>query len=271
MEHGIDVGVSSVEQVDAAASAGATVHLKVDTGLSRNGAVETEWPELFAAAARHQAAGRLVVRGLWSHLANTDADAEQVATFHRAHAMARDAGLDPEVLHLAATNGALTLPESRLTLVRLGIAMYGLGVDGDLQQMLGRPLRPAMELAASVASVKRVPAGAGVSYGHDYRTTKETSLALIPLGYGDGVPRHASGAGPVTINGARYAIAGRVAMDQFVVDVGDDPCGSATARCCSAIRATGAPSAEDWAAAAGTIDYEIVTRIGPRVPRRYVP
>ncbi len=223
VEHTIDVGVSSIEQVDAAASAGATVHLKVDTGLSRNGAVETEWPEFFAAAARHQAAGRLVVRGLWSHLANTDQDAAQVATFHRAHGMARDAGLDPEVLHIAATGGALQLPESRLTLVRLGISMYGLGVERSVHDALTRRLRPAMELAASVASVKRVPAGSGVSYGHDYVTSAETSLALIPLGYGDGIPRHASSSGPISINGTRYVIAGRVAMDQVIVDVGDDP------------------------------------------------
>ena len=271
MEHGIDVGVSSIEQVDAAASTGATVHLKVDTGLSRNGAVETEWPGFFAAAAAHQAAGRLVVRGLWSHLANTEHDLVQVATFHRAHAMARDAGLDPEVLHLAATNGALTLPESRLTLVRLGIGVYGLGVERAELESLTRPLRPAMELAASVASVKRVPAGSGVSYGYDFRTTRETSLALIPLGYGDGVPRHASSAGPIAVNGARYAIAGRVAMDQFVVDVGDDAVKVGDRAVLFGDPATGVPSAQEWADAAGTIDYEIVTRIGPRVPRRYVP
>jgi alanine racemase len=291
VEHGIDVGVSSVEQVDAAASAGATVHLKVDTGLSRNGAVEAEWPEFFAAAARHQAAGRLVVRGLWSHLANTDADADQVAAFHRAHAMARDAGLDPEVLHIAATNGALTLPESRLSLVRLGIAMYGLGVSAPSSTRL----RPAMELAASVASVKRVPAGSGVSYGHDYVTSQETTLALIPLGYADGIPRHASGTYPrptddgcyvgyvggrpsvpsfggrVAINGQTYFVVGRVAMDQFVLDVGDDPVRVGDRAILFGDPATGAPSAEQWAFAAGTIDYEIVTRIGPRVPRRYVP
>jgi alanine racemase len=285
VEHGIDVGVSSVEQVDAAASTGATVHLKVDTGLSRNGAVEAEWPEFFAAAARHQAAGRLVVRGLWSHLANTDADADQVALFHRALAQARDSGLDPEVLHLAATAGALQLPESRFTMVRLGISMYGLGIPsgsslsrshqpntriGEVSTSSTR-LRPAMELAASVASVKRVPAGAGVSYGHDYVTSEEASLALIPLGYGDGIPRHASNAGPIVINGSRYVIAGRVAMDQFIVDVGDDPVKVGDRAVLFGDPATGAPSAEQWAHAAGTIDYEIVTRIGSRVPRRYLP
>ena len=309
VEHGIDVGVSSIEQVDAAASAGAAVHLKVDTGLSRNGAVEAEWPGFFAAAAAHQAAGRLVVRGLWSHLANTDADAEQVAVFHRAHAMARDAGLDPEVLHIAATGGALQLPEARLTMVRLGISMYGLGIPSgsslsrsDQRDAAGEVstsstrLRPAMELAASVASVKRVTAGSGVSYGYAYRTERETSLALIPLGYADGIPRHASSTnpildgngwqivvahgadtaghdrgGPVTINDRYYSVAGRVAMDQFVVDVGDDNVRVGDRAVLFGDPATGAPSAELWALAAGTIDYEIVTRIGPRVPRRYVP
>ena len=128
-----------------------------------------------------------------------------------------------------------------------------------------------MELAASVASVKRVPAGSGVSYGHDYVTSTETSLALIPVGYGDGVPRHASGTGPVAIGGKHYTVAGKIAMDQFVVDIGDDPVSVGDRAVLFGDPATGVPSAQDWADAAGTIDYEIVTRIGPRVPRRYVP
>jgi alanine racemase len=183
--------------------------------------------------------------------------------------------------------------------------MYGLGLAGlditdeagvrrSAVDLLARPLRPAMELAATVASVKRVPAGSGVSYGHDYRTASETTLALIPLGYADGIPRHASGrepmprgdwsfdfadgsratrvfGGPLRVGAGFYSVVGRVAMDQFVIDVGDDDVKAGDRAVLFGDPATGAPSAELWATVAGTIDYEIVTRIGPRVPRRYVP
>ena len=153
---------------------------------------------------------------------------------------------------------------TRHTLVRLGISVYGFSPVEELE------LRPAMELAASVVSVKRVPAGHGVSYGFDYRTPEATTLALVPLGYGDGVPRQASGRGPVRIGERVYQVAGRVAMDQFVVDVGDAPVNVGDRAVLFGDPATGAPSARDWAEAAGTIDYDIVTRIGPRVPRRYL-
>jgi alanine racemase len=265
--HHIDVGVSSFEQLEAAAAAGATVQLKVDTGLGRSGAVEGEWAELFERAAAHHAAGRIRVRGLWSHLANASDDDDQLQDFRFQNAVdaASAAGLHPELLHLGATTGAVRSPSTRHTLVRLGIAAYGFSPDPALS------LTPAMELAGSVVSVKRVPAGQGVSYGFEYRTSAETTLALIPLGYADGVPRHASNRGPVRIGDTTYTVAGRVAMDQFVVDVGDAPVKVGDRAVLFGDPATGAPSATDWADAAGTIDYEIVTRIGPRVPRRYLP
>ncbi len=264
---GIDIGVGSLEQLEAAAVAGATVQLKVDTGLGRSGAVEAEWPELFERAATHEAAGRIRVRGLWSHLANTsdDDDRMQDVRFETAATAARSAGLDPELLHLGASTGAVRSPGVRRSLVRLGIAAYGFSPDPSLR------LRPAMELAASVVSVKRVPAGHGVSYGWEYRTSTGTTLALVPLGYADGVPRQASNRGPVRIGGTTYTVAGRIAMDQLVVDVGDAPVRVGDRAVLFGDPATGAPSATDWADAAGTIDYEIVTRIGPRVPRRYLP
>ena len=112
-----------------------------------------------------------------------------------------------------------------------------------------------------------MPPGQGVSYGYDYRTDRETTLALVPLGYADGVPRQASGAGPVSINGARFTVAGRIAMDQFVVDVGDHPVAVGDEVVLFGDPTLGVPSADEWADAAGTINYEIVTRIGPRVPR----
>lgn len=271
---GIDIGVSYVEQLDRVAEASGTgmVQLKVDTGLSRNGASDTEWPEFFAAAAAHERAGRISVRGLWSHLANagTAEDLDQVAAFERAIELARASGLNPEILHIAASAGALRIPQSRFGLVRIGLAAYGLSpFDDATSAELG--LRPALELSAAVASVKRVSADCGVSYGYSYRTARETNLALVPVGYGDGVPRHASNRGPVSINGRSYRIAGRVAMDQFVVDVGDDDVKVGDRAILFGDPATGAPSAEDWAAASDTINYEIVTRLGGRIEWTYLP
>jgi alanine racemase len=243
--------------------------IKADTGLGRNGAVPLDWTSLVESAAAHQRAGRLTVRGVWSHLANAgvEEDAAQIAAFREAVAQARAAGLEPELVHLAATQGALAHPDARFDLVRLGIGAYGL--RPDVEPVAG--LVPAMELAAPVVSVKRVPAGHGVSYGYDHRTVAETTLALVPLGYADGVPRSASGRGPVSIHGVRHTVAGRVAMDQIVLDVGDSPTAVGDRAVLFGNPATGVPSADDWAAAAGTINYEIVTRIGSRVPRRYVP
>jgi alanine racemase len=126
-----------------------------------------------------------------------------------------------------------------------------------------------MRLTALVALAKQVPAEQGVSYGHRYITSRPTTLALVPLGYADGIPRHATNVGPVQINGRRFTISGTVCMDQFVVDVGDLPVAAGDEVVLFGPGADGEPTAEDWAAAIGTINYEIVTRIGPRVPRRY--
>ncbi len=266
IDAGVDLGVGSLAQLDAVASlGGGTVQLKVDTGLGRGGAAPADWERLFAAAARHERAGRIVVRGLWSHLAGAD-DAAQLAAFEAAVGAALAAGLAPELMHLASTAAAVTMPAARYDLVRFGISAYGLrAVEG------GPALRPAMTLDAAIVSVKRVAAGTGVSYGHDHVTARETTLALVPLGYADGVPRQASGRGPVSINGITYPVAGRVAMDQFVVDVGDGPVAVGDRAVLFGDPTTGVPSADDWAAAAGTINYEIVTRIGHRVAREYLP
>ena len=153
--------------------------------------------------------------------------------------------------------------------MRLGISIYGLSPFADRTSAdLG--LRPAMTLRAPVAAVRRVPAGHGVSYGYTHRTDRATTLVLVPLGYADGVPRQASGLGPVVIGGRRFTVAGRIAMDQFVVDVGDAPVAVGDEVVLFGNPTLGAPAAKEWADAAGTIDYEIVTRIGPRVPRREV-
>lgn len=269
-DNDIDLGVSTVDQLERAAAAGATVQLKIDTGLSRNGFSSAEAIAAFARAADHERAGRLRVRGIFSHLSNTsrDDDDRQIALFAELVDTARDAGLDPELRHIAATQAALTRPDARLDLVRIGIGLYGVEYDDAVPVALG--LTPVMELAGTVAAVRRVPAGTGMSYGFIDRTERETTLALVALGYADGVPRTASGRATVAINGTAYPQVGRIAMDQFLVDVGDDPVAIGDRVVLWGDPATGAPSASDWARAAGTIGYEIVTRVGARVPRVYV-
>jgi alanine racemase len=263
---GVELGISSAAQLERAA--GAVVHLKIDTGLSRNGVPPADWAVVCARAAELERTGVLRVRGVWSHLANAGAaeTARQRDRFEEAVAVASAAGLAPELRHLAASEAAIASPETRYDLVRIGIAMYGLPPAAGMD-VAALGLRPAMELSAPVVNVKRVPAGEGVSYGFVHRTGRATTLALVPLGYADGVPRAATGGAQVAIGGRRHPVVGRIAMDQLVVDVGDTPVALGDRAVLWGDPVTGAPSAEDWAAAAGTIGYEIVTRVGPRVPR----
>jgi alanine racemase len=274
----VDLGVSSLEQLGAMANAGASVgrkarvHLKIDTGLSRNGVEPATWGSTVATAARLEREGLVEVRGVFSHLANTsaDADAAQLAAFEAALAEASAAGLAPELRHIASTAGALRRPESRYDLVRLGIGCYGVAPFGDGTTAADLGLRPAMTLRGRVAAVRRIDAGIGASYGHAWHAEHPTTLALVPLGYADGVPRQASGRAEVWLAGSRRPIVGRIAMDQFLVDVGDDPVAVGDEVVLFGDPSTGAPSADDWGDAADTIGYEIVTRIGPRVPRTYL-
>ncbi|WP_454149977.1 alanine racemase [Microbacterium lacticum] len=273
---GIELGISSVDQLVAAASAATAdravgVHLKVETGLGRNGIAPVDAPVVFAEAARLERIGKLRVVGIFSHLSNTSADDDRAALsrFQEALALAARLGLTPPLTHIAASHAAIDLPEARLGCVRIGIAMYGLSPFADRSSAdLG--LRPAMTLRAAVAAVRRVPAGQGVSYGYTHRTDADTTLALVPLGYADGVPRAASGSGAVRIGGETFPVAGRIAMDQFVVDVGDHPIAVGDEALLFGDPTLGAPPVEAWADAANTINYEIVTRIGPRAVRREV-
>ncbi|MFI1966791.1 alanine racemase [Streptomyces pathocidini] len=277
----IDVSVSGMwalrEAVEAVRTGGrpARVQLKIDTGLGRNGCAPDDWLELVGAARAAEAEGVLAVTGVWSHFACADEPghpsiAAQLAVFRDAVAAAERAGLAPEVRHMANSPATLTLPESHFDLVRPGIAVYGVSPSPEIGQPADFGLRPAMTLAADIAQVKRVPAGHGVSYGHHYVTPGETTLALVPVGYADGIPRHASGSGPVLVGGKWRTVAGRVAMDQFVVDLGGDTAEVGDEAVLFGPGDRGEPTAEDWARAAGTIAYEIVTRIGQRVPRVYV-
>jgi alanine racemase len=268
----IDLGINYFEQLErvAVAEGRANVQVKLDTGLGRNGVPEGEWARLFERAAALEAAGAIRVRGLFSHLssAGPSVDAAQLARFTAGLDAARAAGLHPDIVHLTATGGSFQLPAGQFSLVRIGIGAYGL-TPFEQGEIVPVALAPAMQVSASIVSVKRVPAGAGVSYGHTYVTENETTLALVPLGYADGIPRHASNTGPVSINGERYRVSGRIAMDQFIVDVGDAPVAVGDRAIVFGDPARGLPSADDWAAAAGTINYEIITRIGARVVRRY--
>lgn len=283
IEAGVDIGVSSIAQLDAVADARralvaagrlhgqALVQLKLETGLSRNGISEPEWAATFERARALEKSGDIVVRGIFSHVSNAspDDDAAAIDTYTRGLGVAAAAGLEPELRHLAASAAALSLPDARFNLVRLGIGIYGLSpFAGRSSADLG--LRPVMTLRGRVAAVRRVQGGTGVSYDYTYRTTSDTTLALVPLGYAEGIPRHASGRASVSIAGETFRIAGRVAMDQFVVDVGDHDVQVGDEVVLFGDPATGVPSADDWAEAAGTINYEIVTRIGARVRRTYV-
>jgi len=272
----VDLSASSTgllaELVAAAATAGrpARVHLKVDTGLARAGAMPDDWPALVEAAAKAQADGQIELVGVWSHFAYADAPGHetidrQLAVFRAALATASGLGVTPQVRHIANSAATLTRPDAHFDVVRPGLAIYGLSpVAGE-----SYGLRPAMTARARVMLAKRVPAGQGVSYGHTYTTERETTLAVIPLGYADGVPRHASNAGPIWLGGKVRRIAGRVCMDQIVVDCGDDPVQAGDEAVLFA-GTPGMPTADDWAEAAGTINYEIVTRFGStRVPRTY--
>ncbi|MCZ2816991.1 alanine racemase [Modestobacter sp. VKM Ac-2984] len=263
------------EVVDAARAGGhlARVQLFADTGLSREGATPEAWPGLVAAAVRAQADGDLVVTGLWSHLAYADAPTHptigrQVQVFEEAVALARRAGLSDVRRHLANSAATIALPETWYDMVRPGVAVYGLDPLGGDPGQYG--LRPAMTVQARVALTKRVPAGAGVSYGHTYSPERETTLALVPVGYADGVPRAAGNRAPVLAAGAQRTIAGRVCMDQFVLDVGDDPIAPGDAVVLWGSGAAGEPTAQQWADAVDTIHYELVTRVGGRFRRRYV-
>jgi alanine racemase len=286
---GIDIGVSSLAQLrsvaaaearvvrdelpaaNAARRAPASVQLKLETGLSRNGIAEEDWFAVFAEARTLEIAGVISVTGIFSHLSNASAedDAAAIALFEKGLEASATAGLTPEVVHLAASAAALRIPASRFNLVRLGVCIYGLSpFDNQSSHDLG--LTPVMTLRGRIAAVRRVPAGKGVSYDYTYRTRTETTLALVPLGYAEGIPRHASNTAPVSIGGTTFTVSGRVAMDQFVVDVGDHEVSVGDEVVLFGDPALGVPSAEDWADASGTINYEIVTRIGGRVRRTYV-
>ncbi|MDP9846746.1 alanine racemase [Streptosporangium lutulentum] len=275
----VELSAGSPGLVDAIAGAAgragrvARMHLKVDTGMSRGGAALAEWPALLDRALAEQAEGTIEIVGLWSHFACADMPGDpsialQLAAFDEALAMADKAGVRGShvVKHIANSAATLTLPQARYDMVRPGIAVFGLSPVPELGDF---GLRPAMTLVARIALAKRVPADSGVSYGHLYVTDRETTLGLVPLGYADGILRHATNRLEVLAAGRRRRIAGRVCMDQFMIDVGDDPLSEGDEVILFGDGSQGEPTAQEWADSLGTITHEIVTRIGSRVPRVY--
>ena len=274
----IDVTVGSMWSLDAVLAAvrergaPARIQVKVDTGLGRGG-ILTDWPQMVARLAAAQAEGAVEVTGVWSHFAWADAPqhptvrAQQVRFEEACDELAR-AGVRPPLRHLANSAATLTNPSAHFDLVRPGLAVYGLSPVPDLGDSAHFGLREAMRVTARLSVVKRAAAGQGVSYGHEYVTDRDTVLGLVPMGYADGIPRAAGGAGPMLVGDRRLTIAGRVCMDQVVLDLGPDSAGAAGDEVVVLGRAAdGEPSAQDWAQAAGTINYEIVTRMSPRLPR----
>ena len=279
---GVDLGIYTTDELArahaAAVATGVTarLHLKADTGLSRGGATPDQWPDLCEAAAKAEADGTVRVVGVWSHFAFADGgpdhpvNGRQATVFAQALEVASARGLRPDVRHLANSAATLTAPATHYDLVRPGLAVYGLSPVPQLGSPRELGLRPALSLRSRVALTKRVPAGSGVSYLHRYTTSAETTLALVPLGYADGIPRSATNTARMLLRGRQRQVAGIVAMDQLVLDVGDDEVEAGDEVLLFGPGDDGEPTAQDWADALGTIDYEIVTRIGARVPRVYV-
>ncbi|MEV6909858.1 alanine racemase [Amycolatopsis sp. NPDC051071] len=275
----IDVAVSSLDEL-ARVAAGARrarafsglnalcrVHLKIDTGLSRNGCPPAEWPALVKAAA---AEPLVEVVAIWSHLACADEPGHpsidaQAKRFGEAYDLARAAGLNP-MRHLANSAAVLTLPDLHFDVVRPGIAIYGLN-----PVPVAEDLRPAMTFKSSVVLTKRIAAGESVSYGHTWTAERATTLALVPVGYADGVPRTLSGRMDVWLAGRRRPVVGRVCMDQLIVDCEDDEPAVGSEVVLFGQGTFGEPTAREWADKLGTIDYEIVTSMyRPRIHRTYL-
>ena len=273
VSHDIDIAVSSIKAFTEIATLPGKprIHIEVDTGMSRGGFLD-EWKEFLRSDF-----STVEIVGIFSHFARADEPAEKqnVEQINRFNQMVSDlasVGIIPEIQHLANSAATLKNSAAHFDLVRTGIAMYGLSPDvktlGDSPSL---NLMPAMQLRARLHLVKSVPANTPVGYGATAHTSMDTKLGVVAMGYADGIPRIAQGAG-VFIDGLRAPIIGRVSMDQFVVDLG----AGSTAQSGDWVIVFGDGSkgeytADDWGAASMSINYEIVTRIGPRVPRIYAP
>jgi alanine racemase len=245
------------------------VHVKVDTGMHRVGV----WPpdETPGFALRVTASG-LVVEGLFTHFARSEEDEvttkEQLDRFLETADAVRAAGVEPRLLHAANSAATILSPASHLDLVRPGIALYGIEPAPGVGTDLG--LRPALTWRSRVSAVKRLAAGEAMSYGHRYRLERDSWVATVPVGYADGYPRQLTNVGEVLIGGRRSRVAGSVTMDQLLVDRGDEEVEVGEEVVLIGSQGEETIGADEVGRRFGTIGYEIVSRIGPRVPRRYV-
>ena len=273
VDNNIELAASSIKALEEIGAVKSEfrpkVHLEVDTGMSRGGFLN-EWGKIDG----HHVANLEIV-GIFSHFARADEPGEaqndsQRNRFKEMVATVESFGYTNIIRHLSNSAATLKDKDSRFDMVRVGIAMYGLSPDlKTLGDSASLGLQPAMQLRARLHLVKTVPANTPVGYGATAHTTAETKLGVVAMGYADGIPRIAHGAG-VFVDGKRAPIIGRVSMDQFVVDLGAES-KAATGDWVIVFGdgSTGEYTADDWGAASGTINYEIVTRIGPRVPRIY--
>ncbi|SEB81087.1 alanine racemase [Nocardioides exalbidus] len=271
----VDLAVPSREHLDAVLRVAslqrpARVHLHLDTGMARDGAEPSAWPALCRAARRAERAGLLEVVGVMGHLGCADDPGHEANALGRRRfawglEVARGAGLRPAMRHLAATSATLLDPRSHHTHVRIGAGLVGIDPTGTT------PLSHGLTLSAPVVSVRRVRAGTGVGYGHTWTAPAATHLALLPLGYADGLPRVASGRAEVLLRGRRRPVVGRISMDQVVVDLGDEPVRPGETATVLGPGGAGEPTVAEWAVWSDTIEHEVVTGVGSRVHRTTVP
>ena len=267
-----DLGIEALAK--AVAESGAAplgVHIKVDTGMHRVGVPGAAAAGFAGRVAEHR---ELVVAGVCTHFAVADEPergdtAQQLARFAAARAELAAAGFDPRPVHAANSAAAIGFRESRFDLVRVGIAVYGIPPAPGIGEDLG--LVPALALRSRVGHVKRLRAGDRVSYGLRYELPSDATIATVPIGYADGVPRNLAATGAeVLVRGRRCPIAGTVTMDQLMVDVGELAVEVGDVVTLLGHDGTDSVTAAEWADRLGTIGYEIVCGIGPRVPREYV-
>lgn len=263
----VDLSVSSLDELALIARSGSRVrvHIKLDTGLHRGGVAREHWETVLHAASGFETEGSVSVRGIWSHLSHAylpedDHNGKQLDALREGVALARQAGLSPEFMHVANSAGTVGLDAPDLNLVRIGAGMYGI-------DELGIGLEPAMRLTARLVQARRIPAGDGVSYGHDWIAPRETNVGLVPIGYADGIPRITGNRAQVFCRGRLMPVVGRVAMDQFVIDAGDDPIEPGDEVVVFGPGTQGEPTAAQWADWSETISHEIYCGIGNRIPR----
>ena len=268
----VEVAVPSREHLDAvlAQTSGARVHLHLDTGMARDGAAPAAWPALCRAARRAEQRGELTVVGLMGHLGCADVPADPANAAGRTRfawglQIARGTGLRPSQRHLAATAATLLDPLAHHTMSRVGAGLVGIGPSRSTD------LRPALTLTAPVVALRPVRAGTPVGYGHTWRAPRATRLALLPVGYADGLPASASNRAEVLVSGRRVPVVGRISMDMTVVDLGDTPAELGDLATVFGPGRSGEPTVRDWADAAGVSEHEIVTGLGRRVERAHAP